>query len=81
MTNVVQINLVMHHKRQGTQVSISTGMQEDGGPLRSRVRALPPSPHKHRNVNKLNFKQTHVLGRRGFDCDLGGGGEEIALSS
>lgn len=52
----------MHHKRQGTQVTISTGMKEDGGPLSSRVRALPLSPHKHRNVNKLNFKQNHVLG-------------------
>lgn len=62
MTNAVQINIVMHINVRTPQDTISTGMQEDGGPLRSRVHALPPSPHKHRNVNKVNFKQNHVLG-------------------
>lgn len=54
MTNAVQINC--------RQVTMSTGMQEDGGPPRSRVCALPPSPHRHRNVNKVDFKQNHVSG-------------------
>lgn len=47
MTNAVQINIVMHIKDKICNVPMSTGMQEDGGPLRSRVCALPPSPHRN----------------------------------